>query len=116
MEKKEKSILDYETVSLDLEHHALVIIDQTQLPGKIEMLSLTDIKDIWEAIRLLKVRGAPAIGVAESTLRRRRSIQRIPRSFTANFSRRKSISQPPARRRSTCSGRWTGWKTWFGRI
>lgn len=64
MEKKEKSILDYETVSLDLEHHALVIIDQTQLPGKIEMLSLTDIKDIWEAIRLLKVRGAPAIGVA----------------------------------------------------
>ena len=64
MEKREKSILDYETVSLDLEHHALVIIDQTQLPGKIEMLSLTDIKDIWEAIRLLKVRGAPAIGVA----------------------------------------------------
>ena len=28
------------------------------------MLSLTAIKDIWEAIRLLKVRGAPAIGVA----------------------------------------------------
>lgn len=63
MEKREKSILDYETVSLDLEHHALVIIDQTQLPGKIEMLSLTDIKDIWEAIRLLKVRGAPALSL-----------------------------------------------------
>lgn len=64
MEKTGKNILDYETVSLDLEHHALVIIDQTQLPGRIELLSLTEIRDIWEAIRLLKVRGAPAIGVA----------------------------------------------------
>ncbi len=61
---KRRNILDYETVSLDVENHALLIIDQTQLPGKIEMLSLTDIKDVWEAIRMLKVRGAPAIGVA----------------------------------------------------
>ena len=64
MVKSEKSILDFETVKLDTENRALVIIDQTKLPGKIELLSLTDIKDIWEAIRLLKVRGAPAIGVA----------------------------------------------------
>lgn len=64
MEKSGKSILDYETVALDTENHALVIIDQTQLPGRIKMLSLTGIVDIWEAIRLLKVRGAPAIGVA----------------------------------------------------
>lgn len=59
-----KSILDYETVSLDKENHALIIIDQTLLPGEIKMLSLTEIEDIWEAIYLLKVRGAPAIGVA----------------------------------------------------
>lgn len=58
------SILDYDTVSLDEENSALVIIDQTQLPGRINMLSLTDIEDIWDAIYLLKVRGAPAIGVA----------------------------------------------------
>ena len=58
-----KTILEYDTVSLDEESGALVIIDQTQLPGKIELLSLTDIEDIWEAIYLLKVRGAPAIGV-----------------------------------------------------
>lgn len=64
MENLEKNILDYETVALDIEKHALVIIDQTQLPGRIELLSLTDLKAIWEAIRLLKVRGAPAIGVA----------------------------------------------------
>lgn len=59
-----KNIMHYDTVSLDDENSALVIIDQTQLPGKVEMLSLTKQKDIWEAIYLLKVRGAPAIGVA----------------------------------------------------
>lgn len=60
----EKSILDYDTVALDDEKHALVIIDQTKLPSRIEILSLTAQKDIWDAIYLLKVRGAPAIGVA----------------------------------------------------
>lgn len=60
----ERSILDYDTVALDEEHHALVIIDQTKLPSRIELLSLTKQEDIWNAIYLLQVRGAPAIGVA----------------------------------------------------
>lgn len=60
----EKTILDYDTVAMDDYQHALVIIDQTKLPSKIEILSLTKQKDIWDAIYLLKVRGAPAIGVA----------------------------------------------------
>lgn len=59
-----KSIIDYDTVALDDENNALVIIDQTKLPGKMEIIKLTDQKDIWEAIYFLKVRGAPAIGVA----------------------------------------------------
>jgi len=41
-----------------------VIIDQTQLPYRREILRLRDQKDIWDAIYLLKVRGAPAIGVS----------------------------------------------------
>lgn len=61
---KKKSILDYDTVALDEENHALVIIDQTKLPYEIEILSLTKQKEIWDAIYLLQVRGAPAIGVA----------------------------------------------------
>lgn len=61
---KKKSIMDYETVALDDDKHALVIIDQTKLPYKMEMLELTRQKDIWNAIYLLQVRGAPAIGVA----------------------------------------------------
>lgn len=59
-----KSILDYETVDIDLESKELVIIDQTKLPVNIEIIRLSTAKEIWDAIYLLKVRGAPAIGVA----------------------------------------------------
>lgn len=59
-----KSILDYETVDYDSKNKALVIIDQTKLPNDIELLSLREAEDIWNAIYELKVRGAPAIGVA----------------------------------------------------
>lgn len=59
-----KSILDFETVTYDEEEKSLLILDQTQLPNNVEMLHLTKAEDIWEAINLLKVRGAPAIGVA----------------------------------------------------
>ena len=59
-----KTILDYETVALDDENSALLIIDQTKLPSHTEILSLTSLKDVWNAIYLLQVRGAPAIGVS----------------------------------------------------
>lgn len=59
-----KSILDYETVDIDLESKELVIIDQTKLPGNIEIIRISTAQEIWDAIYLLKVRGAPAIGVA----------------------------------------------------
>ena len=60
----EKSILDYETVDLDDGDNSVVIIDQTRLPGRTEIIRLHTAKEIWDAIYLLKVRGAPAIGVA----------------------------------------------------
>ncbi len=56
--------MDYETVELDDENGALVIIDQTKLPGTTQIISLKTGEEIWDAIYLLKVRGAPAIGVA----------------------------------------------------
>ncbi len=58
------NIMNYSTVSLDDENSALVILDQTKLPAETVLLSLTKQKDIWNAIYLLQVRGAPAIGVA----------------------------------------------------
>ena len=59
-----KTILDYETVDFNKEENCLVIIDQTLLPGKTEIIELKTAQEIWDAIYLLKVRGAPAIGVA----------------------------------------------------
>ena len=56
--------MEYETVALDDDNSALVIIDQTKLPGETRLISLHTGKEIWDAIYLLKVRGAPAIGVA----------------------------------------------------
>ncbi len=61
---EEKNILDIETVDLDIKTDELIIIDQTLLPNRTEILRLSKAEDIWEAINLLKVRGAPAIGVA----------------------------------------------------
>lgn len=62
MENK-KNIMDYDTVALDEENDAVVIIDQTRLPGRTELIQLKTAQEIWDAIYLLKVRGAPAIGV-----------------------------------------------------
>ncbi|MBR1670715.1 MAG: S-methyl-5-thioribose-1-phosphate isomerase [Butyrivibrio sp.] len=58
-----KNILDFETVTLIDDDDAIEIIDQTLLPGRIELIRLHSAKEIWDAIYLLQVRGAPAIGV-----------------------------------------------------
>lgn len=41
----------------------IVMIDQTLLPVEEVVLELEKMEDIWEAIKMLRVRGAPAIGV-----------------------------------------------------
>ncbi len=53
-----------ETVKLDDAGGALVIVDQTLIPNETRYLRLTKPEEIWEAIRSLRVRGAPAIGIA----------------------------------------------------
>ncbi len=57
-------VLLCDTVSLDENTDELVIIDQTLLPNEIKLLRLSEPKAIFEAIYQLRVRGAPAIGVA----------------------------------------------------
>lgn len=64
MDKNETGRIKYDTVWLDEETEALAIIDQTKLPGRTEILYLSTAEDIFEAIFTLRVRGAPAIGVA----------------------------------------------------
>ena len=40
------------------------LIDQTKLPNELSYINCRDVKAIWQAIKKLKVRGAPAIGIA----------------------------------------------------
>lgn len=46
-----------------LDGHAR-LIDQTLLPGKLEHVDCEDARTMWDAIKRLAVRGAPAIGIA----------------------------------------------------
>ncbi len=52
------------TVRLPDNCDAVEILDQTLLPNKIKYLRLKTAEELWEAIRSLRVRGAPAIGIA----------------------------------------------------
>ena len=42
----------------------LDMIDQTLLPNEIVRIQCADVETVWEAIKMLRVRGAPAIGIA----------------------------------------------------
>ncbi|MCL2165088.1 MAG: S-methyl-5-thioribose-1-phosphate isomerase [Oscillospiraceae bacterium] len=51
------------SVWLDDENSSVMIIDQTLLPGQMRLEALRTVEEVWDAIRRLKVRGAPAIGI-----------------------------------------------------
>jgi methylthioribose-1-phosphate isomerase len=42
----------------------LILIDQTRLPVELVEQDCRDVESVWEAVRSLRVRGAPAIGIA----------------------------------------------------
>jgi methylthioribose-1-phosphate isomerase len=46
------------------ENDSLILLDQTLLPTETKFLELTTVEEVWEAIRVLRVRGAPVIGLA----------------------------------------------------
>jgi len=50
--------------TVEWKENALVMIDQTKLPTKLEFVKFTDFNDVANAIKTLVVRGAPAIGVS----------------------------------------------------
>jgi len=50
--------------TLEWKNNALVMIDQTKLPNKLEFVKFTDYNEVANAIKTLVVRGAPAIGVS----------------------------------------------------
>ena len=52
-----------ENVYLSDDGKSVVIIDQTKLPNRQELLTLSTAKEMYDAIKSLAVRGAPAIGI-----------------------------------------------------
>lgn len=57
-------IINLDNVKLSDDKKALILIDQTQLPNKLEYIKVETPKELFDAIFFLKVRGAPAIGIA----------------------------------------------------
>ncbi|TYR79800.1 S-methyl-5-thioribose-1-phosphate isomerase [Priestia megaterium] len=49
--------------SVEWNETSVSLLDQQLLPNKVEYIELKTIKDVWDAIVTLKVRGAPAIGI-----------------------------------------------------
>ena len=64
LEKLEQTFSLPDVVSLCEEEDSLVILDQTQLPAREVFLKIDNEEELIDAIVRLKVRGAPAIGVA----------------------------------------------------
>ena len=80
----------------------LRLIDQTRLPEELVYLDCHDVETVWEAIRSLRVRGAPAIGMAAGyglMLGLQRVAAGDPAEFQARFdevSRYLATSRPTA--------------------
>ena len=63
MDESIRNVTHMDNVKLSEDGRSVVIIDQTQLPNRMEYITLSTAKEIWDAIYLLQVRGAPALGI-----------------------------------------------------
>lgn len=51
-------------ITIEWKNNGIRMIDQTKLPANLVYLQVRGLKQLWQAIKLLKVRGAPALGAA----------------------------------------------------
>lgn len=58
------NLKQFTAVRFDKNAGELVLLDQTLLPNTVTFIRLREVAAVWEAIRVLRVRGAPAIGIA----------------------------------------------------
>ena len=100
-------ITDLKTVRLSQDGSAVIILDQTCLPGSEVYVSLSSAEEIWEAIYRLKVRGAPAMAFMFVADRLRQTLMVV---FAVSFSESRIIWHLLALLRSTWLRLWTGWK------
>ena len=57
-------MIPIKTIEWNADAQAARLVDQTLLPNELKYLDIQDIQAMWEAIKILRVRGAPAIGIA----------------------------------------------------
>lgn len=50
--------------TIEWKNNKIRIIDQAKLPARLEYIDIADKEKLWKAIKLLQVRGAPALGAA----------------------------------------------------
>ncbi|MDD5155757.1 MAG: S-methyl-5-thioribose-1-phosphate isomerase [Candidatus Omnitrophica bacterium] len=53
-----------ELQTIEWRNNKIKLIDQTRLPDKLEYVYIDNLKSLWQAIKKMKVRGAPALGAA----------------------------------------------------
>ena len=76
----------------------LRLIDQTRLPGELVEIDCRDVETVWEAIRSLRVRGAPAIAMAAAygvCLGLQRAPGTVP-FFVESAEQKRGLSPSPA--------------------
>jgi len=50
--------------TIEWKNNKIKLIDQTRLPEELRYLYISDLKKLWQAIKVMKIRGAPALGAA----------------------------------------------------
>ena len=86
---------------------AVRLLDQSRLPESVEFLDCRDYQTVADAIRSLKVRGAPAIGVTAAmgvALGAQTITASDHEAFAKSVLRSAITLRRPGRRRSTCFG------------
>jgi len=63
MSEQLKQVIGAENIRYDKEKEQLIILDQSLLPNEEKFLVLHTAEEMYDAIKTLKVRGAPAIGI-----------------------------------------------------
>ena len=92
-----RKVTHIDNIKLSEDGTSIIIIDQTKLPNRVEYIELKTAQDVWDAIHLLKVRGAPAIGIAAGYAMPGRFRPMITKGSLLNFNIRQNISIHRAR-------------------
>jgi len=73
--------------TIDWKNNKIRLIDQTKLPRKLVYIDIDNLRDLWHAIKIMQVRGAPALGAA-AALGMYLGIKDYPGSDWLGFSRK----------------------------